>query len=206
MDETNRFTAMQQRAYDADAKNWTLKRRDPVVGSFDAHNRWEDYETFLFTDVITTADSRPLNQLEMLDFGCGPGRNIVKFNNLFKRIDGVDICTTNLRNAELWIAANHARPGNLIKNNGVDLRGIHDNSYEVIMSTICFQHISVYDIRKKYLNEFLRVLRPGGTLTMQMGYGGKTAESGALTVPYRSNELDIKGTNGFCLRTSFPAT
>lgn len=29
--------------------------------------------------------------LNVLDFGCGPGRNIVKYNKRFNRIDGVDI-------------------------------------------------------------------------------------------------------------------
>lgn len=181
------YTKMQQKLYEKEASQWSLSNRDPVVGSFDKHNNWADYDKYLFKDL--KAD--PKESL-MLDFGCGPGRNIVKYNSKFKQIDGVDLAQNNLDNAVKWIQYNNCKQGNLYKNNGTDLQEIADNTYDVLMSVICFQHICVYDIRKNYLKEFNRVLKPGGLLTMQMGFGTNHPES----VDYYENFYNAPGSNG----------
>ena len=187
----NKYTEMQQAQYDAEARVWSLENRDPVVGSFDAHNNWSDYDDFLFFDV-----EKPLSDCLLLDFGCGPGRNIVKYNKRFTRVDGVDISQINLDNAKKWIAFNGSIEGNLYKNNGVDLSVITSDTYDVVMSTICFQHICVHEIRKNYIKEFYRVLNVGGVLTMQMGFGGKP--DGYLTAEYEDNAYDALYTNSGC--------
>jgi len=187
----NKYTQMQQHQYDHDASHWSIENRDPVVGSFDAHNNWKDYDEFLFKDV-----TKQLNELNLLDFGCGPGRNLAKFNNQFNQLDGVDISQINLDNARKWLAHNGCKIGNLYKNNGIDLNEIQNDTYDIVMSTICFQHICVYDIRKNYLKEFYRVLKTGGVLTMQMGYGGK--DSNWKTSQYTENNYDALFTNSGC--------
>jgi len=72
----NKYTKMQLDFYNYEASIWSEQNREPVVGSFDAHNNWEDYEN-LFTEIQ--------NQKEKvgLDFACGPGRNIVKYSHRF---------------------------------------------------------------------------------------------------------------------------
>lgn len=70
---------------------------------------------------------------------------------------------------------------------------IADEQYEIVMSTICFQHICVYDIRKSYLAEFKRVMKTGGSLTMQMGFGGKIGHRWAK---YKDNANQADSTNG----------
>ena len=60
------------------------------------------------------------------------------------------------------------------------------------MSTIVLQHIAVYDIRFQYLEEFFRVLRPGGLLSFQMGYGEGYGKAG-----YYDNHYDAESTNSF---------
>jgi len=47
----------------------------------------------------------------------------------------------------------------------VDLKS---NEYDFVMSYVVFQHIPVYSIRKKLLQEILRVLKPGGLFSIQM--------------------------------------
>ena len=182
---------MQQNQYDADAVNWTVQNRDPVVGSFDQHNNWADYDEYLFRDI-----KYPTEYLLLLDFGCGPGRNLVKYNRKFFRLDGVDISQKNIDNAKNWIDYNKCKLGKLYKNNGVDLADISSDEYDVVMSTICFQHICVYEIRKNFLREFYRVLQPKGILTMQMGFGGK--EAGYPTAGYFENNYDALKTNSGC--------
>ena len=50
MDIENKYTQMQQKYYDTDAKKWTVARPDPVVGGFHRHNAWKDYNIYLFKD------------------------------------------------------------------------------------------------------------------------------------------------------------
>ena len=60
------------------------------------------------------------------------------------------------------------------------------------MSTIVLQHIAVYDIRFQYLEEFFRVMRPGGLLSFQMGYGEGYGKAG-----YYDNHYHAESTNSF---------
>lgn len=186
----NKYTDMQKNQYESDASYWSVENRDPVVGGFDLHNSWTDYDDYLFKDTTN------LETKIGLDFGCGPGRNLVKFGDNFKELHGVDIAQKNLDNAKIWIQHNQRTQDQhkLILTNGVDLANIRDSTYDVLMSTICFQHICVYDIRFGLLKEFSRVLKKGGYLTMQMGFGSQT--NNKTSVGYYDNNYDAHGTNG----------
>jgi ubiquinone/menaquinone biosynthesis C-methylase UbiE len=187
----NRYTAMQRRCYDRDASQWTINERDHVVGTFDAHNTWADYE-----HIFTGIDPARFKELDVLDFATGPGRNLVRYASRFRSIDGVDISELNLANARLWIEHNglDANKFKLFCCNGVDLCNINTASYDLVMSTIAFQHICVYSIRFNYLEEFFRVLRAGGYLCMQMGYGVPSPK----TVGYYEDFFDASHTNRGC--------
>lgn len=182
----NPYTQMQRAAYDKLGERWTPHDRDHVVGSFDFHNMHTDYN-LLFAGIDTCA-------MIGLDFGCGPGRNLVHFSNRFKRLDGVDISAECVAGAHEWLAANGGFPAIIYVCNGVDLSCIDAAEYDFIMSTIAMQHICVYDIRKNYFREFFRVLKPGGWIGIQMGYGdGRTGAVG-----YYENNYDAADTNGAC--------
>jgi ubiquinone/menaquinone biosynthesis C-methylase UbiE len=193
MDPSNKYTEMQNEHYEIDAKRWTVTDRNPVVGSFDQHNNWADYNKFLFGNL----DTRPMIAL---DFGCGPGRNIVLFHNRFTRIDGADIAVTNLDNAKLWIQHNNLTIPTLYRTNGVNLDGISDAQYDMVFSTICMQHICVHSIRLAILKDMFRVLKAGGHICIQMGFGGKHAWNRRYA-KYYEDILDAPGTNG-CLDVS----
>ena len=183
----NKYTKMQQSHYDSEAETWNLNNRDPVVGTFDQHNDWQDYNDFLFKN-INTQDKNAL------DFGCGPGRCIVQFSNRFKHIDGTDISQKNLDNAMDWCQHNNLSfTPTLYKCNGVDLSEITNNMYDIVYSTICMQHICVYDIRFNLFKEFYRVLRSGGSICIQMGFGNIHPNG----VKYYDNHYDAISTNGF---------
>lgn len=183
---TSKYTQMQKEQYDNEANNWNIHNRDPVVGVFDQHNNWSDYDNFLFKEKETK------NKLA-LDFGCGPGRSIVKFANRFSRIDGCDISQKNLDNAVIWTKHhNISFEPNLYQVNGTDLTGIDSEIYDVVYSTICMQHICVHQIRCSLLQDFYRVLKSGGFIAIQMGYG----DNGSGNVRYLENFIHANGTNG----------
>ena len=184
------YRDMQYKQYNEDAKGWALDSnttRDKVVGWFDDHNRWEDYE-FLFKNLENEKD------LVVLDFGCGPGRNLVKYAGRFARIDGVDLSEVNLYNAKRYVEGLNLPLGNLYKCNGLDLEEVPSDTYDLVMSTITLQHICVHEIRYNYFKEFLRVLKPGGKISIQMGAGENriaTCKAG-----YYENKYDALWTNG----------
>lgn len=183
----NPFTAMQKRVYAEEAAKWTPENRDPVVGAWDAHNAHADYE-LLFAGLDT-------KNMVALDFGCGPGRMIVKYADRFRAIDGVDIDSINLENARRMIG----RSGSVVQDhllwrvNGVELDTISSGHYDLVYSAICLQHIPVHEIRLNLFREFCRVLKPGGWFTAQMGYGDNGDPRG---VGYHENRYDADCTNG----------
>ncbi len=67
---------------------------DAVVGSYEEHNEWEDYDNYLMSYVDESYKKKVA-----LDFACGPGRNIIKYRDRFLRIDGLDISEVNIKNA-----------------------------------------------------------------------------------------------------------
>jgi ubiquinone/menaquinone biosynthesis C-methylase UbiE len=186
LESTNKYTQMQLNQYNALASGWSEENRDPVVGSFDAHNNWPHYEN-LFTKI----DNR--SEKVGLDFACGPGRNIVKYANRFKRLDGVDISPVNIENAKRYVSSNGIE-SNLYVSNGIGIDCIESDTYDFVMSTIALQHICVYDIRYSIMKDIHRVLKDGGVFTAQMGYGSPSP----ATVGYYENYYDAEGTNRTC--------
>lgn len=187
----NPYTRMQSKFYEENAAApavWTPET-DMVVGTFRQHNIWQDYDDFLFKGVRTGQGK------VALDFGCGPGRNIVKFAGRFDRIDGVDIAANNLKNARLYIGQSgiHFTP-QLFHSDGVGIDCIEGSDiYDVVLSTIAIQHIPVYDIRAGIFRGIHRVLKPGGTACIQMGFG--PPPPGKVTAAYKENAWNAASTN-----------
>jgi ubiquinone/menaquinone biosynthesis C-methylase UbiE len=180
------YLKMQHSYYEDYASQWSLSSRDPVVGSYDAHNEWPDYEQFLFKDFDTSG-------MIALEYGCGPGRNLVKFSKRFIRVDGIDISQINLDKAKINLEHNGIDDANLLHTTGDNLSAVEDEQYDCVFAVICFQHICSHQIRFNILKDIHRVLKPGGYLCFQMGYGGK---EGIHTAGYYDNNYDADSTNG----------
>lgn len=175
--------------WDGIAKKWQPHGDavNHVVGWYDAHNNWPDYETILF-EGIETKDKIAL------EYGCGPGRNIIKFMTEkwgFDVIDGVDISKTNIVNAwtniqvrgDDYLLSRQKKPM-LFYNDGCHFSGTAvyqdgsegpvtaiDGLYDVVFSVIALQHIQSHKARQTIFEEAFRVLKPGGWFTAQMGFG-----------------------------------
>jgi SAM-dependent methyltransferase len=178
------YLKMQREVYDADASLWTLENRNPVVGSYDEHNLFEDYDTYLFKGIDTSA-------MHALEYGCGPGRNMIRFAKRFNKIDGVDISSVNRQKALLNLKAHGIDMPDYYVTSG-DCVPTSGEKYDMVFSVICLQHICSHHIRKTIMNEIWRVLKRGGHFCAQMGFGG----SARRFANYHEDVFDADGTNG----------
>lgn len=190
MEGTEKYLQMQRDFYEREAAKWSLDNRDPVVGSYDAHNSHSDYETKLFKDFDTTDKIA-------LEYGCGPGRNLIRFHKRFKQIDGVDISMNNLLKAKENIVNFVKNDETLVVNANLyhcDGKSIpvENETYDVVFSVICLQHIACYDIRFSIFKEVHRVLKTNGHFCFQMNYQSWRQD----VSDYFANVWDATETNG----------
>ena len=124
-----------------------------------------------------------------LDFGCGLGRAIILFRNKFKRIDGCDLMDKYIDKARVLTKKKRLSP-RLYVTDGISLKGIPSNYYDVVFSSSVLQHICVYEIRYAILEDMYRVLKKGGWVSIEMGFGNTDGLSN-----YYDNNYDADGTN-----------
>jgi ubiquinone/menaquinone biosynthesis C-methylase UbiE len=189
MDDNNPYTKMQKESYKGGVYqgsiNNTMQGRPTRTDHFRALNEMEDMHKYLFKGVPKGGRA--------LDFGCGPGRAIVKYQDRFDSIDGVDISPQNIDKAIEYLEWSGISTPSLWVNNGVDLQEVPSNTYDAVYSIQTMIHIGVYDIRRNLLEEMYRVLKPGGWVCIQMGYG---ATPSSKMVEYYDNKWNATETNG----------
>ncbi len=183
----NKYTKMQKTYYDNEGKTGNMNKENHCQ-----HNNNPNYWTILVSDTL----NEEYKNKKGLDFGCGCGRNVINLVDRMKRMDGVDIspelvktCMKNL--AELGYDNNKT---SFYTCSGVSLDIFDDNTYDFIMSTIVLQHICVYTIRYNYLSEFFRIMKSGGLLSFQMGFGNGHFN----TKDYYEDYYDATCTNSGC--------
>jgi len=169
----NRYTQMQRAYYDKGTTN------------HEVHNDNPDYWEILLKEAIEYFDNK---DIKVLDFGCGGGRNVKNIIDKFEvlNVDGVDISETNVQNCK-----NNFPERRFVRNNGVDLQDplIESDYYDLVTSTLVFQHIPVWDIRMSLMSEIFRVLNKGGLFSLQMGYHNSKDS-------YKDNNYTAGSTNG----------
>jgi ubiquinone/menaquinone biosynthesis C-methylase UbiE len=179
------YLNMQKNQYEIEASNWNLENKNHVVGSYDEHNLWKDYDEFLFKNIDT-------KNLIALEYGCGPARNLIRFNDRFLRIDGCDISKNNIDKAQLNLKYNNINNYSVFPCDGKSIP-TQNESYDIIFSVICLQHIACYDIRFNIFNDIYRCLKKDGYFCFQMGFGKKNN----FTVSnYYDNSFNANITNG----------
>lgn len=168
-----------------------IDEKNLVVGHYKDNEKY-DYEKYLLSPIKNST-----KKYIALDFGCGPGRMIKKMGKIFKRVDGVDISRNNILKAKVYTRNLHNQPIYYV-NNGYDLREIPSKTYDLVYTTIAFHHIPIHKTRKKLLEEFYRILRPGGWVSLQMVYHNNlhTLPKHHKTSRWNENPYDANGTNG----------
>ncbi len=186
VDPDNIYTVMQRKLYQREGSTGNMNREN-----HGGHNANPDYWNILVND---TADPSYKEKMG-LDFGCGCGRNIQNMIQRFKRFDGVDISSELVLQAKTNVLKDGHDESKfaMYTCSGTSLDVLKSDEYDFVMSTIVLQHICVHSIRFGYLKEFLRVLKPGGLLSFQMGFGPRMN-----SVDYYSDNYYAKTTNGGC--------
>ncbi len=99
-----------------------------------------------------------------LDFGCGVGRLTQALAPLFQNIVGIDISESMLRRA---VALNSHKNCQFIHNDS-DSLPFPSGQFDLIYTALVLQHIPSQESIRRYIAEFVRVLKAGGLLVMQV--------------------------------------
>jgi len=168
-------------SFESAKKNWEgLARRD-MLWAICTHpnkqdkgwNKEEFYETgkeeiFRVFEKLKSDGLIPEDHQRAMDFGCGVGRLSRPLAGYFQEVYGVDVSPTMINHA---IQFNEHDPESdrlhFVLNTGDDLSLFEDEFFSFIYTTIVLQHIP-YPASIKYLEEFMRVLKPGGKLVFQI--------------------------------------
>ena len=204
-DHIKQYLGMQNERYEWRAstavmtKEGVLPQTDGVVGSYIAQ------EKFPYDDNILKHFKGDTQEASILEYGCGPGRNLLRLAPRFKKVAGVDISDKNIRNSSILLHnLNGYKHVDLYTTPG-DSIPVKDNVFDVIFEVICMQHICSYTIRKRILTDMARVCAPGGMVVCQFGFNfdlptkpGPHFRPGAyLYVDYYADQLlGVKETNG----------
>jgi SAM-dependent methyltransferase len=122
-----------------------------------------------------------------LDFGCAAGRLTRPLASSFEHVTGVDIAP------EMLAIAQHDNPVSsqceFVLNPKPDLTLFDDATFDLAYSSIVLQHMPP-ELSRVYLTEFARVLRPGGSLIVQLPTGPRRTLRG---LAYRCLPLPVLG-------------
>jgi SAM-dependent methyltransferase len=137
------------------------------------NRRWNEREFFAtgeaevhtVLDLLRSLGCTPDRKERALDFGCGAGRLTRALSFYFDRCCGVDISSSMIAAAK---RLNHDRTNcQFLVNRTEKLADLPDRSCGFIYSSIVLQHLRPRLVIS-YLQEFSRLLAPGGVMVFQM--------------------------------------
>jgi ubiquinone/menaquinone biosynthesis C-methylase UbiE len=128
----------------------------------------EDFQKLVVP--VLRRNKMPETGRTMLELGCGAGRMTGSFASRFERVLAVDISEQMLARAKQIHADSSHIDWKL--SNGTDLSGIPDGAVDFAFSYIVLQHLPQEALAFHYIQEILRVLKPGGSFLFQ--FNGET--------------------------------
>jgi SAM-dependent methyltransferase len=158
-------------------RDWTVLGRTDPLWAVLVHPGTKDggwaLDEFLATGRADVAASRewlaelglPTTWDRALDFGCGVGRLSQALAGHAREVVGVDISAPMLDVARRIDQTDGA--ATFVHNDANDLAVFPDGHFDLIYCVLVLQHLPRKAI-DGYLSEFLRVLRPGGTVVVQL--------------------------------------
>lgn len=99
-----------------------------------------------------------------LDFGCGVGRLTQALGSYYDEVCGVDVSSSMIKYANEYNKKPHCT---FVVNQKDDLSIFPNESFDFVYSNITLQHLEKYH-SKRYIQEFVRLLKPHGILLFQL--------------------------------------
>lgn len=170
-----------------------LGRDDPFYAVLTAerfrNNRW-DVQEFFATGETEVAEvfeylsetGLVFNRGSALDFGCGVGRLTQALATRFESVVGVDIAESMVEKAREL--NRHGTRVEYFANPVDHLRFLGDRTFDFVYSSITLQHVPP-PANLRYVEEFLRVLRPGGVAVFQVPNGREVREGSLWQTLYK---------------------
>lgn len=160
------------------------------------HNKW-DVEQFFATgrQEIEQAFAQlaefsvPRPDGSALDFGCGVGRLTQALCPHFDSVVGIDISATMVAKADEF--NRFPDKCRYVANTEPRLVGFDDASFDFVYTNISLQH-SPPRYQVGYLEEFLRILKPGGVAMFQVRIGPHRAAGSPGELVYRLRSEILK--------------
>jgi ubiquinone/menaquinone biosynthesis C-methylase UbiE len=108
----------------------------------------------------------PAGRTAVLDFGCGVGRVTRALAQHFEHALGLDISEAMLARAR---ELNTGIPNVAFELNPAgDLQVVGDRRFDLVYTRIVLQHVAGRALARAYIQEFVRVLAPGGVAMFQI--------------------------------------
>jgi SAM-dependent methyltransferase len=198
------YLGMQHQKYEERAatavmtKNGVSPHTDGVVGSY------IEQEKFPYDNNILKHFTKDLAESSVLEYGCGPGRNLIRLASKFRYLAGVDISEGNISNVKKLFQLNNLTHADFFVTSGDNIP-IADKNFDLIFEVICLQHICSYTIRKRILTDMARVCSPGGIIVCQFGfnYGMRNDHNTQYYVDYYTDKFtgmpDTNGASDCCV-------
>jgi SAM-dependent methyltransferase len=101
----------------------------------------------------------------VLDFGCGIGRLSRALHSYFGDVYGVDISAEMIRMAKELTPACQ-----FLLNQSDNLEIFPNDFFDFVYSSIVLQHQAEKAVVRSYIREFVRIVKPNGTIVFQMPY------------------------------------
>ena len=126
----------------------------------------------------------PRERRRALDFGCGVGRLTRALATRYAQVIGVDIAPSMLAQARRLLEA--CSNVSFVENAAARLDFLDDASVDLVYSVITLHH-NPPALQRAYIDEFLRVLAPGGAAVFQIASGFSSDWRGMVyrTLPNR---------------------
>lgn len=122
----------------------------------------------------------PLTRGRALDFGCGVGRATQALALHFDEVVGIDIAPSMIKLADQF--NRHGEKCRHLVNDSKDLHLFPDDHFDFVFSTIVLQHMRP-EYSTGYIQEFVRILRPGGVAVFQIPSERREAIQTSCTEP-----------------------
>jgi trans-aconitate methyltransferase len=166
---------------------------DAVVGNYFWHEMFP-YVPNLLKGIEDKLPVRP----RVADFGGGPGRVIKRFQAFSSEISVIDVSRYAL---DYFLESfNGDEKTTAYESSGMDVGDAPEDHFDLVYSTISFQHIPSRTIRRNILRGVHNILHHNGWISFQMGYN-PTYEAGVWShdtthAKYDSDYWDAERTNG----------